>query len=356
MRTVSLRVLCLLGALCAAASAQEARRDEDLAGSLEASYRRATEAAAPCVVAIKVDREPEPEKKAPPEPARPGRSPLAPPGAEDVFARRPADAWCSGTIVEPGGVILTTHFNVAGRVRAIRVRLPDGRELPGRLLGYNADFDLAAVKIEAEGLPVLERSRLEDLKVGQAALVIGRGPDGRGLTVNPGIVSSPTCLAGRGVQTDAKLNFGNVGGPLIDPYGRLLAVTCKVDTKYSSQRGQNSGVGFAIAHDRLPALLARLKAGEKLDQAGRTYLGIIKGDGATDGVEVSTVQPGGAAEKAGMKKGDVILEFDGHRIEGFDELRAAIQRRAPGDKVKIKVRRQEQVLELQCELGWDPGE
>ena len=232
--------------------AQEIAAKDDPVAAIEAATLKAIEKAGPCVVAIKVEREPEPPPKpAAQAPKRPGRAfPFAP--MQDVFAQRPKDAWCSGVVVEADGIILTTHFNVSGKVRSIKVLFPDGRELEGRILGYNGTYDLAALKVEAKGLATPARAPVETLRTGNAVIALGRAPDGRGLTANPGIVSAASRLGGRGIQVDAKLNYGNVGGPVVDLEGRLVAVSCKVDTKFSSTRGQNSGVGYAITHDRLP--------------------------------------------------------------------------------------------------------
>lgn len=319
---------------------------------MEELFRRAAERAAPWVAAIKVDREAE-EASTP----RPVPGPLGNLLSGGVFARRPVGAWCSATILESEGTILTTHFNVSGKVRSIRVLLPDGRELEGKLTASNAIYDLAMIKVEAAGLPVPPLARLETLRMGTPLLALGRGPDGKGLTVHPGILSSPSRLGGRAIQTDAKLNYGNVGGPLVDLEGRLVGITCKVDVRYAADRGQNSGVGFAIPHDRLPEVLSELKAGRSVLEARRAFLGVktsapsAEGEG-TEGFRVGEVVPGSAAERAGLRAGDVIAEIDGRRIRGFDDLRAAIGRRNPGDRIRMKVRRGEASLEVECELGW----
>jgi S1-C subfamily serine protease len=259
--------------------------------------------------------------------------------------------------VESSGTILTTWFNVSGKVRSIKVMLPDGRELDAQILGYNGTYDLAALKVEAEGLPTLKKTRLEDLKTGQQLVALGRAPDGKGLTVNPGIVSAASRLAGKGIQIDSKLNYGNVGGPVVDLEGRLVAVSCKVDVKFASVYGQNSGVGFAITHDRFSNILADLKAGKNEAEARRPFLGIQYDQKSTKaGVELESVQAGGAAEKAGIKAHDVIVEFDGRKIGVFDDLRESILRKSPGDKVKVKVLRGEDEMEFECTLGWAPGE
>ena len=305
-------------ALAAALPAQEIKSD-DVVTTLETTYEKAAEKAGPAVVAIRVDREPEAAPKSPSAPGLRGRFGIPP---EDVFAKRPA-GWCSGVVVESSGTILTTYFNVSGKVRSIQVRLPDGRMLEGKLLGYNGTFDLAAIKVEAEDLPVLKRARLDELKVGQPMVALGRAPDGKSLTVNPGIVSASSRFGGR------------------DAEGRMVAVSCKVDVKFASVYGQNSGVGFAITHDRFNGVLADLKAGKNEAEARRPFLGIQFDQKSTkSGVELESVRPGQAAEKAGLKA-------------QFDELREAILRKSPGDKVKVKVVRGEDEMDFECTLGWD---
>lgn len=350
-----MRIPVLLCALAANLAAQEVRNGDDLATAIETLHQRAAQKADACVVAIRVEREAEDPKK--PATTPPRRNPFGLPGGPDLFSKRPPNAWCTGTIVEAGGTIVTTHFNVSGKLKSILVRLPDGRELEGKLLASNADYDLAAIKIDAASLPTLAPAPLKSLKSGNAVLALGRAPDGKGLTLNPGIVSSPTGLAGRAIQTDAKLNFGNVGGPLVDAQGRLVAITCKVDVKYSDNRGQNSGVGFAITHDRLAEVLTDLKAGKSVAESGRTFLGILGKPGSdAEGVELDRVVAGSPAEKAGARPGDVIVEFDGSKISGFEQLKAAILRRRPGDKVAFKVTRGDEEHAFECELAWDPGE
>lgn len=287
------RMLAILFALAvpAAAHAQNRRdiKSDDLVTSLESSYEKAADKAGPAVVAIRVDREPEPAPKTPGFPGLRSRFTMP----EDVFAKRPS-AWCSGVIIEESGTILTTYFNISGKVKSVRVMLPDGRELEAQVLGYNGTYDLAALKVEAEGLPTLKKARLEELKVGQTLVALGRAPNGKSLTANPGIISAASRLSGKGIQIDSKLNYGNVGGPVVDLEGRLVAVSCKVDVKYASIYGQNSGVGFAITHDRFANLVADLKAGKNEAEARKPFLGIQYDLKSTkEGVELESVQAGG---------------------------------------------------------------
>lgn len=342
-----------MAALALPAAAQETRGPAGIEAvvEMEELYRRAAERAAPWVAAVRVDREAEAPSAPPPAPG-----PLGNLMGGGVFARRPVGAWCSATVLEADGTILTTHFNVSGKVRSIRVLLPDGRELEGKVTASNATYDLAMIKVDAAGLPVPSLARLETLRMGTPLLALGRGPDGRGLTVHPGVLSSPSRLGGRAIQTDAKLNYGNVGGPLVDLEGRLVGITCKVDVRYAADRGQNSGVGFAIPHDRLREVLSELKAGRSVLESRRAFLGVKTSDpGLEEGAEgfrIGEVVPGSAAERTGLRAGDVIIEIDGRKIRGFDDLRAAIARRNPGDRIRLKVRRGPAVLEVECELGW----
>jgi len=346
-----LRTLVLALALGGVAAAQEIRTP-DLVTEMEGAYQKAAQKAAGSVVAIKVDREPEADKsKSVPIPGMRRFGGMQPP--EDVFAKRPA-AWCSGVVLESNGTILTTYFNVSGKVKSVKVLLPDGRELEAKILGYHGGYDLAALKVEAEGLPTLARSRVEDLKAGHPVIALGRAPDGKGLTVNPGIVSAASRMSGRGLQLDAKLNYGNVGGPVVDLEGRLVAVSCKVDVKYASVYGQNSGVGFAITHEKFSNILADLKSGKNEMEIKRPLLGIVWNQTSTkEGVEIESITPGHAAEKAGMKPKDVIVEFDGRKLSTFDDLKESIMKRTPGDSVKVKVLRGEEQIEFDCTLGWD---
>lgn len=323
--------------------------DDDVATTFESIGSRTIATVGPSVVSVKVDR----EKTETPRSSG-GFSSMMDGG---VFKNRPQNAPASGTIIDPDGWIVTSHFNVSGKVNRIAVTLADGRTLEATLKGYNATFDIALLKIDAQNLPVLRKSPLESLRTGKFVAAFGRAPDGRSLTFNPGIVSAPGRLAGRGIQVDSKLNYGNAGGAIVDREGRLIGITCKVDTKFSGSYGQNSGVGFAVTWDKLEQILPDLKAGKTVGEPRRAFLGIQANvESEVEGVEIQVVQPASAAEKAGVKPGDVIVELDGKAVKNFEELRAIITSKAPGDKIKIKLKRQGEVLSVEAELGWAPGE
>lgn len=344
--------LALLG--YGSAAAQETSSDVAVEGGLvlgfETIYQRAAERAAPNVVALWVTRE---------EEERPRSSPNRnSPWGGGTFQRRPQNAPVSGTIIEDSGYILTSYFNVSGKLKEIKVQLTDEKKVPAKLVGYHVPADIALVKIDAAGLPTLDRAPLEELKVGTAVVALGRAPNGKALSLNPGILSAPARLYGRGVQTDVKLNYGNVGGPLVDASGRLIGVTCKVDVKTAATFGQNSGVSFAITWNKINEFLPDLKKGARILGTGQPFLGVIWDQDAEEGegVPIQNIIPGGSADQGGIRAGDIILEFDGVAMDTFDDLRQQISKKAVGDEVMVRIRRGEKELELTLKLGERPGD
>jgi len=344
--TSSLAALALLLWGAAAASAQA--DDAAILRAFEGGYARAIEKAAAVTVSIKVDRQPEKQPR-----------PASPTGIfGGVFALRP-DAPVSGLIVEPDGWIATSYFNIQGEVNGIEVTLPDGAIQTAKLVGWNVGADLALLKVEATGLPTLKSSDPADLRTGDIVLAVGRAPDGRGVTANPGIISAAGRHRGRAVQVDSRLNYGNVGGPLVDLEGHFVGMTSKVSTASADNRGQNSGVGFVLLSSKVAELLPDLKKGAQVRGGeGRPYLGIM-GDvnyDAGDGAKVTSTVPGASAERAGVQPGDIIQAVDGAKILNFNDLRGEISKRKIGDTVKVKIRRGADQLEIPVPLGENPGE
>ncbi len=265
---------------------------------------------------------------------------------------------CTGTILEPDGVIGTSYFNLKGKLTKITVTTADGKEHDGKLLGYNGGADFAVIKIDAKNLPTLPMADGGKLVTGMNVVVLGRAPDGKGLTLNPGILSAPQRNMGFAWQTDAHTNYGNVGGPLVDLDGRLVGVTCKIEAKSSGSVGQNSGISFAVAPDQLAKIMPDLKLGKSTQNTAKPFMGIQADVNATDvdGVKLADVIKGGGAERAGLKAGDVILEFDGVPTKIFDDLRLMIEKKSVGDQFKVKVRRGEEELDLTGTLGERPAE
>jgi serine protease Do len=275
-----------------------------------------------------------------------------------LFAARP-DGPVSGFIVDAEGWIATTYFNVEGELKKVDVTLPDGTILPAEVKGWNVGADVALLKIEATGLPILKAADPTEFRTGDHVIAVGRDPEGRRVTANPGILSAAGRHNGRSIQVDARLNYGNVGGPLVDLEGRLVGMTNKVSVKKAGDLGQNSGVSMVVTSAWIAGELPKLKRGDRIQGGdGRPFLGVtgdITYEGG-DGALIQGTQPGGSAEKAGLKGGDIVQELDGLPIKKFEDLRSAILKHKIGDVVKVKVKRGEEILEFVMPLGERPSE
>ena len=245
----------------------------------------------------------------------------------------------AGTIIDPAGLILTSA-HVVKDIGLIKVTLSDRRTFRAHIQGLDVESDLAVVKIHADGLPAAQWGDSSTLEVGQMVLTIG-SPFGLSRTVTSGIVSA----VGRTnvgiidyeefIQTDAPINPGSSGGPLLDIQGYVVGIT----TAMASRGGGYQGVGFAV-----PSNSARVIV-EALISEGRVRRGALGlniqdldealaksfGRSNTEGALVAEVKQGGPAEKTGIKEGDIILQFDGAGFSGANQLRNFIARRKPGD-------------------------
>lgn len=265
----------------------------------------------------------------------------------------------SGLVLRQDGYILTNHHVVAGAAGAgssIVVLLADGSQLPGTVVGSTSDYDLAVVKVEAEGLTPLVLGDSDQVQVGDPVVAIG-APLGLAGTVTTGIVSALNrpVAAGDGaeetafinaIQTDAAINPGNSGGPLVNAAGEVVGINSAIAQPpgASATSGGSIGLGFAI-----PSNQARRTAEQLIETGVATYpvIGVLlDGSYTGEGVQVSSepqggqqpVTPGGPAERAGIRAGDVILAIDGRPVTASDELVVAIRARNPGDAVTLRVR------------------
>lgn len=254
----------------------------------------------------------------------------------------------TGIIIRKDGYIITNNHVVAGASR-ITVILHNGKELSGKLVGVDAESDLAVVKVEASGLPAAEIGDSSRLKVGELAVAIGN-PFGLSYTVSAGVISAlqrnikatddsgQTYLYTNLIQTDAAINPGNSGGPLCNARGEVIGI----NTLIYSRSGGYQGIGFAIP------INDAMKIAEDLINKGKAshaYIGIFGDDaskyverlpqGVKEGAIVVQVIPGSPAEKAGLKRFDIIVEFDGKPIKSMEDLVGAVRVHEPGDKVKI---------------------
>ena len=269
----------------------------------------------------------------------------------------------SGVIVSRDGYILTNNHLVGG-AREVTVLLHDGRELEAEVVGADARSDVAVIKIEEGDLPEITLGSSAGLRLGETVLAIGY-PFGIGETVTKGIISAQ----GRAlklveyedfIQTDAAINPGNSGGALINDKGELIGI----NTAIASRSGGSQGIGFAIPIDFARSIM------EKLIKDGRVvrgYVGVYPDEVTADmveyfdlqgkeGVLVTNVGADTPAEKAEIKRGDVIVEFDGKKITGVDQFRMLAADATPGEKVDVVLVREGRKKTVSLEVGEKPGE
>jgi len=264
----------------------------------------------------------------------------------------------SGFIISPDGYILTNN-HLVGDAEKVTVELGDGRNFTAEMTGTDEDSDVAVVKIDANDLKYLKLADSDKLEVGEWVLAIGN-PLGLSHTVTAGIVSAK-CRSGFGlaplenfIQTDAAINFGNSGGPLINLDGEVVGMNAAI-----VGAGGNIGIGFAIPINMAKNIYEQLKTGKKVE---RGLLGVMPNDMDADmanafglednrGVVISEVEPDSAADKAGIRHNDVILELDGQPVTSGNELRNKIAMLSPGTKVKILLWREGQKKTVTVTLG-----
>jgi len=269
----------------------------------------------------------------------------------------------SGVIVSPDGYILTNNHVVEG-ADELKVSFDDDREFIAKVIGADPKTDIAVIKIEAEKLPVITLADSDNIRVGDIVFAMGN-PLAVGQTVTMGIVSAKGRSVGiledvggfeSFIQTDAAINMGNSGGALVDAKGRLVGINSAI---LSPSRG-NIGIGFAVPINLAAAVMHSLI---ETGSVSRGFLGVqsqsLTSDDAealglprdTKGVTITDVTPGSAAEKGGLKRGDVILSLNDKAVAALRDLRMAIAQMAPGTNVKIKVSRDGKDRVLDVTLG-----
>jgi serine protease Do len=275
---------------------------------------------------------------------------------------RRAQGLGSGFIVDRSGYILTNNHVVENATR-IQVKLPNDRtEYPAKLVGTDPELDLAVLKIDAGGkdLKPLPMGNSDAMEVGDWAVAIG-SPFGLEQTMTAGIISAKGRDLGerdhqlqRFLQTDAAINRGNSGGPLLNIEGQVIGI----NTMIVSGSGNFEGIGFA-----LPINLAVNSYNQivKTGKVSRGAIGItfareensalLKAYGATSGVFVQSVNPGGPAAKAGIQASDVIVGANGHNITDGDQLVNMISAAQPGSTVDLKVLRDGKAMTMAVKIG-----
>ncbi len=264
----------------------------------------------------------------------------------------------SGFLISADGYILTNN-HVVDKATDIKVALADGRIFDAKLVGKSPDIDIALIKIEAHGLPSAVLGNSDAAEVGDMVIAIGN-PFGLSHTVTSGIISAKGRVIGIGpydnlIQTDAAINPGNSGGPLFNSNGEVLGINTVIIAS-----GQN--LGFAIPITMVKEVLPAIKAKGRPDMG---WLGVEAQPVTPDlaaafglpepvGAVVTRVTKGGPAEKAGLKRGDVIVELDGKKILVPAELPRMVAFGHIGKAVTLKIIRQNKAQEIKAVIELRP--
>lgn len=264
----------------------------------------------------------------------------------------------TGFIVSEDGQIVTNAHVVRG-ADEVKVTMEDGRELTAEVVGIDAATDVALLKVDASDLPALDFGSSADLQVGENVIAMGN-PFGLGNTVTTGIVSAIGRDLRAGpfdnfIQTDAAINRGNSGGPLLNPEGQVIGM----NTAIISPTGGSIGLGFAVPADMVRDIVADLSDDGTVS---RGWLGVqiapvsedvvaALGLEEANGTMVQSVMSGTPAEEAGLKSGDIVTEVNGTAIDGPRDLTRAIAGDMPGADVELKVLRKGQEQTFNVTLG-----
>jgi putative serine protease PepD len=256
---------------------------------------------------------------------------------------------------------LVTNAHVVGESKRVTIKFGDGASVDADVLGTDPSTDLAVLSIDKAGIPkgvkALQFADSRGVQVGDLAIAIGN-PFGLDRTATEGIVSGlgRSIEAPNGfsidqvIQTDAPINPGNSGGPLLDDTARVIGVNSQIATAGSQG---NVGVGFAVPSNTVRQVVPRLARGESID---RGYLGVETGDTpGGGGAEIGSTVPGGPADRAGLRAGDIIKKVGGEDVKSSSDVSAIIATRAPGDEVEVEVDRGGSTEKIKVRLGTRPA-
>lgn len=294
-------------------------------------------------------------------------------GQDNGPITREATSLGSGFIISADGFVVTNNHVISSRSRTgqpgsdpvdtITVILSDRTEYEARIVGRDPSSDLAVLKIDGDNLPFVEFGDSDDLRVGDWVLAIGN-PFGLGGTVTAGIVSALQRTIGQGgaydryIQTDASINQGNSGGPMFDIQGNVVGINSAI----FSPTGGNVGIGFAIPASEARPIVETLMRGERVQ---RGYLGVSiqpmndaiadsLGLPANRGEIVARVEPGEAAEAAGIRQGDVIVSVNGRDVTPDDTLSYIVANLPVGSRVPIVLIRDGERIRVTATMGERP--
>ncbi len=291
-------------------------------------------------------------------------------GVVTIFAQYGTDAASaqiaqgSGFVVSRNGYILTNSHVItnAGESASVHgadrvyIEFQDRDRAPAKIVGWDVFDDVGVLKVDssAHALRPVPLGDSAAASVGEPVAAIG-SPFGNEDSLGVGVVAAThrsidsltsTYALVDAIQTDAPINHGNSGGPLIDAAGRVIGVNAQIQ----SDSGGSDGVGFAIPSDTLRSVVQQLTSNGK---AVHAYLGVAV-ESAANGARIAQVRSGGPAKSAGLRVGDVVTAIDGHKISSAGELQSSIDAKKPGDKVTLTVKRNGTSHTVRVKLGARP--
>lgn len=272
----------------------------------------------------------------------------------------------SGFVISEDGYIVTNYHIIEG-AQSATVYTPDGKEYAAQVVGADEGNDFALLKIEAQGLPCVEFGSSDELAIGDQVVAIGYPLTSGSPTLTVGYISAKNRIVtteGRTIsmlQTDAAINSGNSGGPLLNMKGQVIGITTAKSSGTSNSGASIEGVGYAIPIDDIRGLIEDLKEYGYITGA---YLGVWVRDiseeaqsyGLPAGVYVEDVMDGYCAQKAGVKAGDIIINLGGHEVTCMTELTLALRKFKAGDTISITVYRNGAPVYLNVTLDTKPVE
>jgi S1-C subfamily serine protease len=258
----------------------------------------------------------------------------------DVYdSSEPTEATGAGFVLDEQGLILT-NAHVVSAATSIEVTFSDERTVSATALGKDLDTDLALLRVEPEGLDLrpLPLGDSDTVEVGDPTVAIGN-PFGLERTLTTGVISALqrrlTAPSGftieNVIQTDAALNPGNSGGPLLDASGRVIGINSQIAS--DGERG-SVGIGFAVPVNTAKRVIPEL---ERTGHVARAYLGIQGSAALGGGVLIEHVQPDSPAEAVGLRPAEVLTRLDGHAVRSMEDVSAILEANKPGDEVTIEL-------------------
>jgi serine protease Do len=309
-----------------------ARTDNSLATQEEAALRSAAEHVAESVVQIRTIG-----------------------GLDAVGGTLLPDGPTTGLVISADGYIVSSAFNFAQEPASILVTFASGKQVPAELVA--TDHSRMIVLLKAAGvadLPVPQAAPGEEIRVGQWAVAVGRTFRADRTNVSVGIVSAVNRIFGKVLQTDANVSMANYGGPLVDIQGRVLGVIVPIAPQGASEvagvEWYDSGIGFAVPLEAINKQLEQLKRGEDL-RAGILGIGLSPRNPHSAPAVLAAVRPDAPAGKAGLKKGDRVVEVDGQPIRTQTDLRFALGTRYGGESIEVTVQRGEEKIQRTITLA-----